>query len=38
VPRRILILSEEEIETTGSAKIKTAHLRQLAMRQLTDSV
>ena len=31
VPRRVLILSDDEIETTGSAKIKTSHLRKIAM-------
>ncbi len=30
VPREVLFFSEDELETTGSAKIKTADLRQLA--------
>lgn len=34
VPRRILFFTEDELETTGSAKIKTAELRQLAARRL----
>ena len=34
VPRRVLFFSEEEISTTGSAKIKTADLRELAEARL----
>ena len=34
VPRRVLFFTEDELETTGSAKIKTADLRDLAARRL----
>lgn len=34
VPRRVLFFTEEELETTGSAKIKTADLRALVARRL----
>ena len=34
VPRRVLFFAEEEIETTGSAKIKTARLRDLARERM----
>jgi fatty-acyl-CoA synthase len=34
VPRRILFVAEEDLETTGSAKIKTAELRKLAAVRL----
>ena len=33
-PRRVLFFAEAEIETTGSAKIKTAELRKLASDRL----
>lgn len=34
VPRRIVFLASEELETTGSAKIKTAELRTLTQERL----
>ncbi len=34
VPRRVLFCAEEDLQLTGSAKIRTADLRQLAMRKL----
>ncbi|PLK26179.1 class I adenylate-forming enzyme family protein [Novosphingobium sp. TH158] len=34
VPRRVLFFAEDELETTGSAKIKTAELRKLASDRL----
>ncbi len=34
VPRRVLFFSEDELQTTGSAKIKTAELRRLAAERL----
>jgi acyl-CoA synthetase (AMP-forming)/AMP-acid ligase II len=34
VPRRVLFFTEDELETTGSAKIKTADLRDLVARRL----
>ena len=34
VPRRVLFFDEQELETTGSAKIKTAELRKLASGRL----
>jgi fatty-acyl-CoA synthase len=34
VPRRVLFFAQEELETTGSAKIKTADLRILAASRL----
>jgi fatty-acyl-CoA synthase len=33
-PRRVLFFAEEELKTTGSAKIKTADLRELARSRL----
>ena len=34
VPRQVLFFDESEIELTGSAKIKTAELRELAAKRL----
>ena len=34
VPRRVLLFAEDDIKTTGSAKIKTAQLRTLAAERL----
>ncbi|MFA7585214.1 MAG: class I adenylate-forming enzyme family protein [Novosphingobium sp.] len=34
VPRRVLFFAEDQLETTGSAKIKTADLRKLAAEAL----
>jgi fatty-acyl-CoA synthase len=34
VPREVLFFAEDELETTGSAKIKTADLRKLASERL----
>ena len=34
VPRRVLFVAEDELKTTGSAKIKTADLRKLASEML----
>ncbi|VWX54082.1 class I adenylate-forming enzyme family protein [Novosphingobium sp. 9U] len=34
VPRRVLFVAESDLETTGSAKIKTAELRKLAAERL----
>jgi fatty-acyl-CoA synthase len=34
VPRRVLFFAEDELETTGSSKIKTADLRKLAAERL----
>lgn len=34
VPRRVLFFQESDMQTTGSAKIKTAELRKLALKQL----
>ena len=34
VPRRVLFLAEEELAMTGSAWIKTAYLRVLAVKML----
>lgn len=34
VPRRVLFFAEEELQTTGSAKVKTAELRKLASERL----
>jgi fatty-acyl-CoA synthase len=34
VPRRILFLDEEDLSTTGSAKVKTGELRELAAKRL----
>ena len=36
VPRRVLFFAEDELELTGSAKIKTADLRELAARKLAE--
>ena len=36
VPRRVLFFAEDELELTGSAKIKTADLRQLAAKRLEE--
>ena len=36
VPRRVLFVDEAQLETTGSAKIKTADLRTLAARLLAQ--
>jgi fatty-acyl-CoA synthase len=35
VPRHVLFLDEEDIELTGSAKIKTSDLRELAAKRLS---
>ena len=35
-PRRVLFFTEDALKTTGSAKIKTADLRQLAAQRLRD--
>jgi len=37
VPRRILFVAESDLETTGSAKIKTAELRKLAAERLEQA-
>ena len=34
VPRRVLFVDEDDLQTTGSAKIKTADLRKLAAERL----
>ena len=34
VPRRVLFFAEDELKTTGNAKIKTADLRKLAAERL----
>jgi acyl-CoA synthetase (AMP-forming)/AMP-acid ligase II len=34
VPRRVLFFEESELETTGSAKVKAAELRELAAKRL----
>ena len=34
VPRRVLFFAEDELKTTGSAKIKTDELRKLAAERL----
>ena len=36
VPRRVLFFAEDELKTTGSAKIKTADLRKLAAERLAQ--
>lgn len=36
VPRRVLFFAEEDLKTTGSAKIKTADLRELAAKRLAS--
>jgi fatty-acyl-CoA synthase len=35
VPRRVIFVEEDELKTTGSAKIKTADLRKLASERLS---
>jgi len=35
VPRRVLFFAEDELKITGSAKIKTADLREMAAKRLT---
>ena len=37
VPRQVLFFREDELKTTGSAKIKTAELRQLATERLNTA-
>lgn len=37
VPRRVLFFQEGDLKTTGSAKIKTSDLRELAARRLADA-
>ncbi len=37
VPRRVLFFAEEDLELTGSSKIKTADLRKMATERLADS-
>ncbi|MFG3615690.1 class I adenylate-forming enzyme family protein [Nocardia sp. NPDC047654] len=37
VPRQVLLFAEEDIALTGSAKIKSSDLRQLAVKRLADS-
>ncbi|WP_317928894.1 class I adenylate-forming enzyme family protein [Halioxenophilus sp. WMMB6] len=37
VPRRVLFFAEDELQTTGSAKIKTADLRKLASERLAQA-
>lgn len=37
VPRRVLFVEEPELELTGSNKVKTAPLRELAARRLAQS-
>jgi fatty-acyl-CoA synthase len=34
VPRLVLFFSEDEVQLTGSAKVKTADLRELVARKL----
>lgn len=36
LPRRVLFLAEDDLETTGSAKIKTADLRKFAAERLKE--
>ena len=36
VPRRVLLFSEDDLSLTGSAKIKTADLKALVIKQLAD--
>lgn len=38
VPRRILFVAESDLETTGSAKIKTAELRKLAAERIEAAI
>ena len=35
VPRRVLFFSEDDLSLTGSAKIKTADLKALVVKQLS---
>jgi fatty-acyl-CoA synthase len=37
VPRRVLFFAEDDLELTGSSKIKTADLRKMATERLADS-
>ncbi len=37
VPRKVLFVAEEDLKTTGSAKIKTADLRKLAADRLAET-
>lgn len=37
-PRQVVFVGEEELELTGSAKVKTRELREVAMRRLTSQV
>jgi len=36
VPRRVLFFAQDALQLTGSAKIKVADLRALAMQRLED--
>ena len=36
LPRRVLFVAEDDLETTGSSKIKTADLRKLAAERLKE--
>ena len=36
VPRRVLLFREEELSLTGSAKVKSGTLRELAARRLSE--
>ena len=36
LPRRVLFFAEDELKTTGSAKVKTADLRKLAAERLAE--
>ncbi len=38
VPRRVLFFSESDLSTTGSAKIKSSELRELAAKRLAEEV
>ena len=38
VPRRVLFFDENELDMTGSAKVKASTLRELAARRLADEV
>jgi fatty-acyl-CoA synthase len=35
VPRRVLVLQEDEMPVTGNGKVKIAELRELAARRLS---
>ena len=37
VPRRVLFFAEDELELTGSAKVKASELRQLAAKRLAEA-